>query len=341
MSGSRTTAPPLLERFEALVCDLDGVVYAGPSAIPGAVEALTRAATTVRLQYATNNASRPVAQVAEHLTELGIATCPEQVLNSSVAAAALLQDLPRGSAVLAVGGQGVSTALRDVGLCPITPDELRASWTAPAAVVQGYGAQVRAEDLAAAAWAVQQGARWVATNTDRTLPTDRGLAPGNGTLVAAVGAAVEVDPEVAGKPEPLMYRLAADRLGLPPSAVLGVGDRLETDIAGARAAGLCSALVLTGVHGVADAAACAREQRPELLLESLTDLHCPYEPPVRDDQGGWRCGDSTADVRDGELLIAGGGVTLGRAILGAVWAAIDEGTVESHAAAQLVRSSVA
>ena len=182
--------------------------------------------------YATNNAARTPDVVAAHLRELGLAVEASDVVNSSQAAAWLLaRHQPRGAGVLAVGGPGVGVALREAGFQVVE----RIGAERVDAVVQGYGPTVTASDLAEAAYGVQGGALWVATNLDSTLPTDRGVAPGGGSLVDAVVNAVGRRPDlVAGKPETPIYELCADRLALPPQQVLAIGDRLETDIAGAN-----------------------------------------------------------------------------------------------------------
>lgn len=280
-------ADGLASRYSALVCDLDGVVYAGPTAVPHAVEALNEASHRgIAVVYATNNASRPPGDVAQHLREFGLTVEDADVVNSSGAGAFLLaQDLAVGARVLAIGGQGVFDALREHGLTAVAPAEARSAGRLDA-VLQGYGADIRASDLAEAAYAIAAGARWMATNTDLTLPTDRGRAPGNGSLVAAVRNAVGIDPEVAGKPMPTMYEMAAQRSGIEPKRVLAVGDRLETDIEGAVRAGIDSVLVMTGVHGLDDAAAAVPTRRPTYVVADLRALSEPYEiasaPPSPD-----------------------------------------------------------
>lgn len=269
---------PLVRGYDAVVCDLDGVVYRGPVAVPQAVESL--AALGVPVVYATNNASRAPEDVARHLRELGLDCGGDDVVTSSDAAAWLLaEDLAPGAAVLAVGGPGVAVALQRAGLRPLAPGEGTSERVE--AVVQGYGPQVTAADLAEAAYAVEGGARWVATNTDGTLPTDRGTAPGNGALVAAVARAVGREPDdVAGKPEPPLYRLCASRLGVEPARVLAVGDRLETDVAGAVATGMDSLLVLTGVDDLDAVLDAPPPQRPTHVAADLRALHLPVESPA-------------------------------------------------------------
>ena len=265
-----TPAGALVARYAAVVCDLDGVVYRGPTAVPHAVEVL--GGLDVPVLYATNNASRSPADVATHLRALGLACTPDAVATSSQAGAWLLADrLAEGSPVLAVGGAGVSAALAEAGLRPVLPADAR--HTPVEAVLQGYGPAVTATDLAEAAYAVEGGATWVATNTDGTLPTDRGVAPGNGSLVAAVERAVGHPPHlVAGKPAPPLYQLCAGRLELPVDRVLAVGDRLDTDIEGAVAAGMDSLLVLTGVDDLRACLAAPPQRRPTWVAPDLRAL---------------------------------------------------------------------
>jgi HAD superfamily hydrolase (TIGR01450 family) len=261
----------LVSRYDAVVCDLDGVVYRGPSAVEHAVEVIGSLAVPVL--YATNNASRSPADVATHLRELGLDCTPEAVATSSQAGAWLLTDRHQpGSPVLAVGGAGVATALEEAGLTAVLPAEAAAG-AEVRAVLQGYGPAVTATDLAEAAYAVEAGATWAATNTDGTLPTDRGVAPGNGSLVAAVERAVGHPPDlVAGKPAPPLYLMCAQRLALPPTRVLAVGDRLDTDIEGAVAAGMDSLLVLTGVDDLAAPLEAPARRRPTWVAPDLRSL---------------------------------------------------------------------
>lgn len=285
-----------------ILCDLDGVVYRGEHACPGAVAGLTAAKEAgVRVLYMTNNASRPPEEVAAHISDLGVPTRAEDVLGASqVAASVLAAQRPEivrvdsvdgvdggdgeTSHVLAVGGPGVALALREAGLPAVLPEQTRVAAEAGrpvrvAAVVQGYGSGVTALDLAEAGYAIGAGATWLATNDDATLPTERGFAPGNGALVAAVAHATGQVPQVVGKPHGAAYEVALARLGLPVQQCLMIGDRLETDIGGARAAGIRTALVLTGVATRADAEAAPEELRPDHVVETIPDLAHLWSTP--------------------------------------------------------------
>jgi len=327
----------LVSRYAAVVCDLDGVVYRGPEVVEHAASAL--AALDVPVLYATNNASRPPRDVAAHLCELGVeATRADVVTSSQAGAAELAKLLPTGSTVLAVGGVGVREALKDEGFRVVLPREVNeAGDNAIGGVLQGYGASVTASDLAETAYAVAAGAVWVATNTDRTLPTHRGLAPGNGTLVSAVREAAGSDPVVVGKPHAPLYRLCAERLSIPASRVLAVGDRLDTDIAGAVVAGMDSALVLTGVDSVTSLALAPPTQRPTYLVPDLRALGEEYVP-AETDYAWWSCGTERRRIVDGQWDVArrGSDLEAARAGLAALHEAFDLGDLDSDDVARLV-----
>jgi glycerol-1-phosphatase len=277
--GSCSTA--LSEYHDVLLLDLDGVVYVGPQAVPEAPEALEVARRAgVRLAYVTNNAARPPDIVARHLTELGVPAEATDVVTSAQAAAAMLSaELPRQARVLAVGGAGLRQALIARGLTPVASAE-----DGPVAVVQGFAPETSWWMLLEACVAVNAGLPWVATNLDLTIPTPRGTAPGNGALVQVVRTATGKTPRVAGKPfRPLMDE-SCERTGAVRALV--VGDRLDTDIAGAHAAGLPSLLVLTGVSGAADLLRATPELRPTYLAADLWGLHQPHAAPRRED-GSW------------------------------------------------------
>ncbi|MEE2524459.1 HAD-IIA family hydrolase [Pseudarthrobacter sp. J75] len=309
--------PALISGFDAVLADLDGVVYAGPHAIPGAVESLQAlAGHGVGLGYVTNNASRSPAQVAAHLRELGAPAEDEQVVSSSQAAAALLADmLPAGSHVLITGSPALAHEVELVGLRPVHSQAEN-----PVAVVQGFNPEIGWKDLAEAAYVISAGAAWVATNTDMSIPQARGIAPGNGTLVAAVASATGIVPTVAGKPEAPLFHTAARRLGARRPLV--VGDRLDTDILGGNRAGFATAAVLTGVDTRESILAAKTAERPTYLLADLTGFYSPY-PDVVDDAGTFRCGAAAASVSGETVRIEGSVDDLDswRAACAAWWAA--------------------
>ena len=262
----------LLDDHDALLLDLDGVVYVGPAAVPHAAVSLAAArAAGLRLAYITNNASRTPSTVAAHLRELQVPAADEDVVNSAQAAARqLAQRVPAGSAVLLVGGEGLRVALEEVGLRPVTSRS-----EDPVAVVQGFSPHLGWADLAEATHAVRAGLLFVATNLDSTVPTPGGPAPGNGLLVDLVSRAAGRGPDVVcGKPERALFDEAVRRLRARSALV--VGDRLDTDLEGARSAGLAGLLVLTGVTGVRELLDAAPRERPTFVahdLRGIADIH--------------------------------------------------------------------
>lgn len=273
----------LIERYRGIICDLDGVVYRGTTAVAGSIETLMEVARRgIRIVFATNNASRRPEDVHNALTKLGLELTFDRapVITSAQAAAALVAErFAPGTEVLAVGGHGVFDALHEAGLTPISGAESMRLATFPNVVVQGAGADVSWIDLARAACAIHRGALWVATNLDMTIPTAWGLAPGNGSLVAAVSSATSQDPAVVvGKPHAFLYRHAVKILGLPRSQVLAVGDRLDTDIAGAQLADLDSLLVFTGVSTRSELAQTPDDAIPTFVASDLTGLLQPCLP---------------------------------------------------------------
>lgn len=267
-SGLHSTEQPLAALYDLAILDLDGVVYVGPDAVPGAASAVAQAgAAGLRCCFLTNNASRPPEVVAEHLRSLAVPAEVNDVLTSAQVGAALLADkLPPGSRVLLIGGAGLEVALTEVGLVPVgSMDE------DPVAVVQGFSPDLTWRLLAEGTRAARAGLYWVATNLDLTVPTPFGPAPGNGSLVEIVARAAGRGPDaVAGKPQPAPFLDAVRRYGA--QAPLVVGDRLDTDIQGAVAAGMPSLAVMTGVSGVNDLLHAAADRRPTYLSVDLFGL---------------------------------------------------------------------
>jgi glycerol 3-phosphatase-2 len=295
LSAGADVAP--VQTYDVALLDLDGVVYVGPAAVPGVPEALAQAAALgMRLGFVTNNAARTPEQVATHLTALGVPAGPADVITSSQAAASVVAELfGTGARVLAVGGPGVAAALTAAGLTVVERAE-----DSPDAVVQGYGPNVGWTQLAEAVVAVRGGARHVATNTDATIPSPRGILPGNGALVGVVSTVTGQQPLVTGKPDPAMHAECVRRTGARRPLV--VGDRLDTDIEGARRAGAVSLLVFSGVATPADLLAAGPVHRPDLLSPDAAGMLVPH-PGVTAVEGAWRCGGWQAGA-------AGEGLTL-------------------------------
>lgn len=308
---------PLAVAYDVALLDLDGVVYVGSAAVPGAPEALREAAALgMRHAFVTNNASRTPAAIAAHLTRLGVPATAADVVTSGQAAARLLaRRLPPGARVLVVGGNGLRIALRERGLRPVSAFAER-----PAAVVQGFSPDLSYALLAEGALAVTAGALFVAANADVTLPTARGTEMGNGSLVQAIAAATGQSPVVAGKPEPPLHAEAVDRTGARRPLV--IGDRLDTDIEGAVRAGADSLLVLTGVSRPADVLLAPPRQRPTYLAAGLAGLLRPH-PQVTAADGAQQCGGWAArlDEDSQRLGLTGSGAPMDglRALCAVAW----------------------
>lgn len=301
MTSGRTALLPspdaLATRYDVALLDLDGVVYVGPSAVAGAREHLLEARSLgMRLAYVTNNASRTPDTVAHHLRELGMPAEDDDVVTSAQAAARVVaEQVPTGSRVLVVGGTGLREALRERGMVPVDSAD-----DDPEAVAQGFSPDLAWALLAEGAYALERGVPWVASNTDLTIPTPRGRAPGNGTLVEVLRRATGRDPLVAGKPETPMHAEAVARTGAQNPLV--VGDRLDTDIEGANRAAVASLLVFTGVTDAADVVLASEDLRPTFIADDLGGLHHPH-PETRPEGEAWVCGTSRASVVDGALTM--------------------------------------
>jgi glycerol 3-phosphatase-2 len=278
---------PLVASYDLVMFDLDGVVYIGPHAVPGAPEHIARLrAAGAHVAFVTNNASRPPEAVAEHLVELGVRASAADVVTSAQAAAHLLAGLlPEGARVFLLGGPGLERALEAEGLIPVTRLEDR-----PQAVATGYGPDVPWRRVMQGAVLIRDGLPWVASNTDMTVPTEYGVGPGHGVQVRMLSDFSGVSPVVAGKPQRPLLDETVRRVG--GDRPLMVGDRLDTDIEGAHNAGVDSLLVMTGVTRPGDLVAAPPRLRPTYLAGDLAGLFSPHPAPLLEDgggtAGGWR-----------------------------------------------------
>ena len=254
----------LAEGYDSLLFDLDGVLFRGDEAVPGARETLQALrARGFRLVFLTNNSSRTPEQVAGKLGGFGIRADPAEVVTSAQATAELLAARGGGS-VFAIGGDGVVQALTGQGLRLVNGDEPEAD-----VVVVGIDEGFTYAKLRTACVLIRGGAGFVATNADVTYPAPGGIVwPGAGSLVAAVAAATGREAEVVGKPFAPLFEAALRRAGGVRPLV--VGDRLDTDIEGANRLGWDSLLVLSGVSTAADLD--GSEVRPTHVAPDVTAL---------------------------------------------------------------------
>jgi phosphoglycolate/pyridoxal phosphate phosphatase family enzyme len=273
-----------------LLVDLDGVVYRGADPVPGVAEVLAdRVARGDDVVYVTNNSMHYRADYVTRLTAMGAPITADTVVSSARATALHLVTHEAGiRRVLVVGGGGLERELRDVGLEVVTAAHAAtrmhqegidgyAAAGAPDAVVTGLDPNLTYLRLAAAADCVRAGARFIATNRDPVYPTERGLRPGAGSIVAAVEATTGVTPVSIGKPEPYLLEEAAKAVGRDPREAVMIGDGLATDIAAARAVGARSILMLTGVSTEAELDALPADERPTEVATNADELAAALE----------------------------------------------------------------
>lgn len=258
-----------LAHIRAALFDMDGVVYVGKRPLPG-VQALFDYLDAGGRGWLciTNNASMTSQQFSDKLKEMGIRVPPERILGSSEATAQWLAEQvqsgwPEGK-VFVMGMDGLRAALLDKGF-ELTTDPFAATYA-----VSGANFNLTFNDLADTALAIRNGARFIGTNGDLTFPTERGHIPGAGSVLALFTAATGVQPIVIGKPHPPMYQLAMHRLGVTADDTMMVGDRYDTDIAGALALGMKTVGMLTGIDTRAHFE--AQPQPPHLIAQDLTAL---------------------------------------------------------------------
>lgn len=301
----------LIEQHDALLLDLDGTVWEGGRAIDGAVDFINSCG--LPSVYVTNNASRAPEAVAEKLRGIGLKVETADVLTSAQAAVTLAgEHVPQGAKILVIGADSFRDLVTAAGYTVVASADDK-----PDAVLQGFDPSVDWAQLTEGALAIRQGAKYVASNLDSSLPTERGLAVGNGSLVAAIESATGVSPVSAGKPEPEMFVQAAKLVGAKRPLV--VGDRLNTDIAGGNAAAMNTFHVLTGVSHEMELIEAGKEYRPNFIGDSLSDMTRSAHELAPGAQGGF-----TARVDGHDVLVDNGDSTATsvqalRTVLEVVW----------------------
>lgn len=253
--------------LDGLVCDLDGVLYRGVEPIPGAAEAIHRLRSSgIKVVFATNNATKTLAQYVERLRRFDVEIEPDEIVTSAVVTG---EEIDRrgwsGRTAFLIGADGMEAALQSAGVVLVGGVEAR---TADIAVVSST-ATFDYQSLATAAFAVRNGAEFVASNADPTFPGTDGLWPGAGAMLAAVETASGRRAEVMGKPHPPMMEAIARRLP-DCKKIAVVGDQPATDLEGGHAMGWMTILVLSGVTD--EAASASVQPAPDLVIPSLVDL---------------------------------------------------------------------
>jgi HAD superfamily hydrolase (TIGR01450 family) len=319
----RASSGPLVSSYDLVMLDLDGVVYRGEHAVPHAIEIIADIqARNIKLTFLTNNASRTAPEVAEQIRGFGLEVDDADVVTAGEAIARIVaESVPQGSAVLVVGGPGLTVPLEHWGLrCVSSADD------DPVAVVQGFHPDVGWRNLAEASYAIQAGVRWFVSNLDQTFPSARGTAPGNGALVEAVRRATGAEPvAVAGKPAHGLFQEALRRTGA--THPLMVGDRIDTDVFGALNAGIDALHVLTGISDLDELTCLPPEHRPHFVAPDLRSL-LQEHPEVVIDGTQAACGPAIAAANDEDevILSAGepGSLEAVRAVVAAAWIHLDE-----------------
>jgi 4-nitrophenyl phosphatase len=254
------------QNIRGLILDMDGVLWQDTQPI-GDLSAIFARIQTLELRVilATNNATRSVASYLEKLSGFGVQLEPWQIITSSQAAAQYLQKQnPQGGGVFVVGEAGLVEALQEKGFTTEAGNE-------PAhTVIAGMDRHLTYEKLSQATLLIRSGAAFIGTNPDRSFPTPAGLVPGAGAILALLETATDVTPTVVGKPGPIMYQQALERLGTAPEETLAVGDRLETDILGGQTIQCKTALVLSGV--TTNEQAFAWTPPPDLITKDLASV---------------------------------------------------------------------
>ncbi|MCB0194054.1 MAG: HAD-IIA family hydrolase [Anaerolineae bacterium] len=254
-------------QIQALIADMDGVVWRGDTPLPGLNKLFNfLAAHNIPFTLATNNASKTVAQYQKKFARFGVEVQPENVMTSSIATAMYLKDtIEPGSNVYVVGEDGLTDAVRQAGF-----NVLDDAGQPAAAVAAGIDFTFTYEKLKYATLLIRRGAHFVGSNGDLTFPSEEGLYPGAGSILAAIEAATDTKPTVIGKPEPLMFNVAVRRMNSTPAHTVMIGDRLETDILGAQRAGMKTVLVTTGIDNQDSIA--SKGIQPDIILSGIDEL---------------------------------------------------------------------
>lgn len=287
-------------KYDVVLCDLDGVIYEGTDAIQDAPETINSfLSREIPVGYVTNNSSRKPETIAEQLSGFGIVTAPENIIGSAKTGVDILSTLiPAGAKVLVVGGEGLRSRVVEAGF-----ELAKTSDEKPAGVIQGFDPSVAWTDLAEASYSIANGAKWVATNQDWTIPREKGIAPGNGTLVSAVHTAVGQLPIVAGKPEVAIYKTAIDHFGAKEA--LFIGDRIDTDIRGANRAGIDSVLVMTGISTRKEVLGVKPEDRPKYIIGTMAELLKEYDLPKKT-KYGYACKGAEVELLGNKVRVTHG-----------------------------------
>jgi 4-nitrophenyl phosphatase len=261
-----------MNNIKNLILDMDGVLWCGETPMPGLVDFFnTLHECGIKFVLATNNASKTPQQYVAKLAHFGVTVAQEQIFTSAEATGDYVQrTYEAGVNAFVVGDVGLQTAVQARGFRLLTVEEVMGGETA-VFVVAGFNPNTTYAQLAAGSLLIRKGADFIGTNPDLTFPSEYGQLPGAGSILAFIQAATGVEPTVIGKPGPLIFQMAVHKLGGTPQNTAMVGDRLETDIAGGKAAGIQTILVLSGISQRADLAN-ANGLQPNLIFEDIREI---------------------------------------------------------------------
>jgi len=261
-----------LSTIKAVVSDMDGVLWRGDTPLPGFTSFFEFLQThNIPFMLATNNSRRTRQQYLDKFAGFGVTITTDNLLTSAIATGLYLQqEFPEGGKLFIVGEDGLYEAAQTAGLTVVDSSDEPVE-----AVVVGLDFTVTYNKLKQAALLIQQGARFIGSNGDLSFPFEDGFAPGAGSLLAALHAATGVHPTVIGKPEPLVFEIAVEKMGLPREQILMVGDRLETDILGAQRVGLKTVLVTSGVD--TEASIIGKNIQPDMVCTGIDTLVAQWQ----------------------------------------------------------------
>lgn len=247
-----------------MLFDIDGVIYWGDRLLDGVSELLSWAKSKrIPYLFLSNNSSKTPEQVANKLNSLGLDEEPDKVITSSLVTAHYLKEhAARGARVYVIGEEGLLTAVSQAGF-QITDND-------PQFVVVGLDRKLTAEKVRIAVLAIRNGALFLGTNADSTLLTNRGLEPGTGSIVTMVEYETKVKPIYMGKPHRRIFEMASQRLGLNFADLIMIGDKIDTDIKGAKSLGITTVLVMTGVTTPEDLK--NSDAKPDYIIDNIKQL---------------------------------------------------------------------
>lgn len=242
-----------LAEITHLIIDMDGVLYLGDQPVPRLREFFDfLRQRPVAFILATNNSTRTPQEYADKLARMGVTVSPDEILVSGQAAARYLaREYPKGARVHVFGMPALRQAMTDEGFI-LADEDVQL-------VVASMDREVTYEKLKRATLLIRGGARFIATNLDPTNPSEEGLLPGTGAMIAALATASETRPQAIGKPEPIMYQLAMEQMDARPETTAAIGDRCDTDILGGKRAGITTICVLSGSSNRLEAEAFAAD----------------------------------------------------------------------------------